>query len=143
MFPRPGPLMMDPDLPNLLKAQTLSPYGNRHPQHALVILEPVASHPGRLLGELNVVEKHEDVTEHGLGEEAGIRCEIRLCRCSIHLGILLQAADRGPAGAARRLSAGWTLCGHPPGLAGELRQGRRKNHYRLRFSPEIGLSGGP
>ena len=106
MLPRPGPLMMDPDLPNLLKAQALSPYGNRHPQHALVILEPVAGHPGRLLGELNVVEEHEDVTERGLGEETGIRCEIRLCRCSIHLDILLQAAGRGPAGAALNEKSG-------------------------------------
>lgn len=88
MLSRPGAFAGDPHIPDLLEAQAFSPDRDGHPEHALLALEPVARHPGRLLGELNAVEQYHGVAERSFGEEARIGREIRLGSGHNHFDIL-------------------------------------------------------
>jgi len=69
-------VMTDANVIDILKAQSLFPHGDCHPQCSLVVFNAVAGNPGSPSGELNVVEDYENITMVNPGEKPGERRKI-------------------------------------------------------------------
>ena len=76
VFSSPMSFMTDSDIFDILQAQALFPYRNRHPQGTAIIFKTVSGIPGGASWKLDSVKQNEDIREVGFVEKTGKRCKV-------------------------------------------------------------------
>ena len=69
-------ILANPHVIDALQPQSFLPYGNRHPQGPLVVLESVPGDPGGAAGVLNGIENDKNIAQICLAEKSGVGSKI-------------------------------------------------------------------